>query len=152
MITGLTVISAVCRKIHAAFPDVPVYREHIGENFAEPSFFVWTESVDISPFEPRKDKVLHHIEVHYFPKHDNTDMYAEMLNIGVQLIETLKSIEIEVGEKNLPVWAIMPTYRIIDDNMLSFSAQYRIETYIAEKAQPLMAELDEEVGVKQRIP
>ena len=148
MITGLTVVSAVCRKLHAAFPSIPIYREHIGENFDEPSFFVWTENVAVAPFDQRKFLLKQQIEIHYFPRHDNTAMYEDMLGIGIQLTEVLNSINCKIAGICRPIWAISPSYRIVDGNMLSYSVQFNIEAYPEEKKPELMGELNYDVDVK----
>lgn len=138
-ITGISVTSAVCRKLHAAFPNIPIYREHIGENYSEPSFFVWTSNVQTYPHQGTKLIQKHWIEINYFPPHGGTNRYEEMQNIAIQLLEALHCIEMD----SLPVWSISPEYRIIDHDMLQFSAVFRIETDITDIPCELMGEIEQ---------
>lgn len=146
MINGTSVISAVCRKIHAAFPEVPIYREHIGENFDEPSFFVWTSNVTPITLQHPHFALSHQIEVNYFPSHSDVNMYEHMLDVAVQLIECLNFVELVEGKQI--VWGMSPDYKIIDNNLLQYSVEYRVDAIINQTKSPNMAVLDSYINSK----
>lgn len=144
MITGITITSAICRKLHERWPDISIYREHIDEDFDEPSFFVWTVNVDVSPMMWNRSTHTHKIEVNMFPKRGNTSLYADLLDVGLELCEVLNSINVEIDDTTMKVWAINPTYQIIDDSSLQWTADYRVEAVIDEREVSTMSRLDTE--------
>ena len=144
MIDGTVITSAVCRKLHSAFPDISIYREHICEDFDEPSFFVWSSAVRPSnQLWPRMFQ-RHEIEVRYFPVRGDLAMYEHLNSVGMSLLEILSSIDVEIDETTLPVFLSSSNYVIINDNTLNFSAEYQIECLInnGETAE-LMGKIDE---------
>lgn len=147
---GTIITSAVCRKLHSKYPDISIYREHIEDGFDEPSFFVWTSGLsDESAIHPRLI-MRHRIEINYFPVHSSTSMYEDCLDIGMALLEHLSRIEVEIGETTKPVFGIHPSYTIVDDNMLQFSVEYRIEGVIDDGSNvKSMGDLESEIAYKQ---
>lgn len=126
---GLVITSAVCRKIHAIYPDISVYREHIDDDFDEPSFFVWTSGVENSPKLWPSQFQTHKIEVNFFPVRGSCSMYETLLEIGSELSEHLARIEVEIGSGTKAVFGSNISYNIVDDNLLVFSVEYKIETH-----------------------
>lgn len=141
---SLTIMSAICRNLHAAFPNISVYREHIDENFDEPSFFVWTSDVTTSPMMNNRFIQNHSIEISYFPHRLNTSKYQECFQIGLDLCDVMRSITVD----NKPLWANNPTYHIVEDSHLQWSASFRIELFYDENKAPLMASLTNSVDFK----
>lgn len=141
MITGTTITSAICRKLHERWPDISIYREHIDEDFDEPSFFVWSVNVSSSPRMWNRFIHTHKIEVNFFPKRGNTSLYSVLLDFGLELCEVLNSISVDIDETTMPVWAINPTYQIIDDSSLQWSADFQIEAVIEENEGTTMGQL-----------
>lgn len=66
-IEGEQVVGAVCRAVHAQFPDIPVHKEPMDQDFEEPCFFVWNAGTETAPVIWPKFRETHHIEVRYYP-------------------------------------------------------------------------------------
>lgn len=146
---GTVITSAICRKLHAIYPNISIYREHIDDGFDEPSFFVWTSGINQDAAIHPRMFIRHKIEVSYFPNHSNNSMYEELLNIGLSLLESLSRIDVEIGTTTKPVFSINPGYSIIDDNFLQFSAEYLIEGVIDDGSNvEFMGNIDSDIVVK----
>lgn len=141
---GTVITSAVCRKLHTIFPDVSIYREHICEDFDEPSFFVWSSAVRPQQLLWPRMFQRHEIEVRYFPIRGDLGMYETLNTMGMSLIEALSTIDVPIGEKTMPVFLNSSEYSIIDDNTLHFTAEYQIECLISNgETSVLMGSIDE---------
>lgn len=147
-INGEQIVGAVCRALHAAHPEVPVYREPIDQDFREPCFFVWNSGTETAPVIWPKYRETHRIEVRYYPPDRNTQ-HGEGLDIGARLIETLAKVHIvEEGRESLPIWATEYARRIIDD-AVAVSVTYRTEGFFYETRAGSMGGLDARTVAKE---
>ncbi len=125
---SLLVVSAVCKKIHEAFPEIPIYREKIQSDFETPSFFVWCESFDTSPLQRKNYEITQHIVVSFFPSNNEFNKYAILNEVGLHLLSTLYSINVEYSSGSKPLLAFNPTFQIVDENHLSWSCTFTLSS------------------------
>lgn len=146
MLTGTDIIKAVCSKLSQSFPDVPIHRERMEQDFIEPCFFVWIARTDTEPVIWPRFEQRHNVEVRYYPENDLTQN-ADALDIAGRLIESLHHINIEINGAEIPVWAIDYTHNIVDD-ALHMSIRYRTEGFFGEPHAPIIDQMDAEILTK----
>jgi hypothetical protein len=147
-VTGTQITSAVCRALHERYPQTPIYREPIDQEFEEPSFVVWCSSTETNPVIWPKFKETHHIEVRYYPPERNSQN-GEGLNIGAELVEILAKIVIQDPEsQSLPIFATDYSRRIVDDSV-AVSITYKTEGFFYEARQESMGDITASINTKE---
>lgn len=138
---GSSITKAVCKKLHAEYPLIPIYREHIAEGFQRPCFFVYTSDITHTDEQHERFHQLYTIEVNYFVGRGDESAYAEMTDLRAYLPILLNSIDVEIGDTTLPVFGSDKKSPYGDDDMLQVSFTYRIEGYVPAPNGVLMREL-----------
>ena len=158
-VTGELIKSAVALRIRQAFavtagdPPVTLYpvitKERTVQGHETPSFFIW--QLNMSQEEVAKDvfERTYQMNVRYFPE-ESTKMYEQLDNIGNQLLEALRYIDVPLivsvtdeGEyvlENRKVRGAEMDYKIQDDVLQAF-ANYTIRVKLPKEELPGMETL-----------
>lgn len=139
---GSSIAKAVCRKLHAGYPNVAIYRERIVEGFTRPCFFVYTSEIQHNDGMHERFHQLYTIEVNYFPSRGDESAYCEIADLMAYLPILLNSIDVEIDETTMPVWGSDKKSISTDDDMLQLSITYRIEGIPPKTDSVLMETLD----------
>lgn len=139
---GSMIPKAICKKLHKAYPAIPIYREHIAEGFTRPCFFVWTSGVEHNDEIHGRFHQLYTMEISYFTGRGDENAYCNIVDRASELFVLLDSIELEVGNAVMPVWGSDKVRQIEDDDTMQISIKYRIEGYVDEPESVLMQSLD----------
>lgn len=130
---GSSIAKAVCKKLHAEYPNIPIYRERIVEGFSRPCFFVYTSDVAHEDEMHERFHQLYTIEINYFPGRGDESAYCEIADLKGYLPILLNSIDVEIGDSTMPVWGRDKKSPTTEEDMLQMSITYRIEGYVKKK-------------------
>ena len=144
MLNGDVVKSAVAGRLGALFPGVTIYKEKVERGLRYPSFFVLqiglNKQDDLTPYE----WLNFQMNIRYRPNKDFNSKRGELDQIGLDLMDGLKYIDID----GKPARGSDVSYQIID-GVLQFFINFRMRVNKEQGDGNKMLVLDNSAYIKE---